>query len=100
MKKIARLNLVTVVSRGRHPGQGPRDPAGNPAENLGPGLLLKSGTQIQNLRDLGLKFEKSETRDWDRDVSKNPGPEPELTIFSSGTETRDLDSNLGDCPGD
>ena len=64
--------------------------------NLGPrsGLILKSetgiGTQIQNLRDLGLgpglKFEKSGTRDWDRDASKNPGPEPGLTIFSSGTE--------------
>ena len=49
--------------------------------NLGPGprlgLILKSGTgtvtQIQNLRYLGLgpglKFEKSGTRDWDRDAS-------------------------------
>ena len=62
--------------------------------NLGPGsgLILKSGTgtgtQIQNLRDLGLrpglKFEKSGTRDWDRDASKNPGPEPGLTIFHPG----------------
>ena len=40
--------------------------------NLGPGLILKSGTgtgtQIRNLRDfgLGLRFEKSRTRDWDR----------------------------------
>ena len=32
------------------------------------------------------KFDKSRTRDWDRDASKNPGPEPGLTIFSSGTE--------------
>ena len=48
--------------------------------NLGPGpeLILKSGTgigtQIQNLPDLGsaLKFEKTGTRSWDLDASKNP----------------------------
>ena len=38
------------------------------------------------MRDLGLgpglEFEKSGTRDWDRDASKNQGPEPGLTIFS------------------
>ena len=97
--------------------------------NLGPGLglILKSGTrtQIQNFRNTGLgsalKFKKSGTRDWDRDASKNPGPEPGLTIFSSGTGTQDQkirdnpefrdwdrdfdlrdegfrDSTLGDCP--
>ena len=34
----------------------------------------------------GTEFEKSGTRDWDRDASKNLGPEPGLTIFSSGNE--------------
>ena len=68
---------------------------------LGPGpglaLILKSGTQIQNLRDLGLgpglKFEKSGTRDWDRDTSKNPGS-------GTGTGTRDSGTQLcGTVPG-
>ena len=54
--------------------------------NLGPGLILKSGTgtgtQIQNLRDPelgpGLKFEQ--IRDRDRDTkSENPG-------FGTGTQ--------------
>ena len=70
--------------------------------NLEPGLglILKSGTgtgtQIQNLRDLGpgLKFEKSGTQDWDRDASKNLGPEPGL-FFSTGTE---ILSDLGCVP--
>ena len=61
-----------------------------------PGLILKTGSgtgQIQNLLDLGrgpgLKSEKSGTRDWDRDASKNPGPIEGLR-----------DSTLGDCSGD
>ena len=57
------------------------------------------------MRDLGLgpglEFEKSGTRDWDRDASKNQGPEPGLTIFSGTTiisnqkiRDRDWDSKL------
>ena len=72
--------------------------------NLEPGLILISrtgtGTQVQNFRDLklgpGLKFEKSGTRDWDRDALKIPEPEPGLTMFSSGTE---ILSNHGCVPG-
>ena len=80
--------------------QGSASGTGSPgSRSLGPGnvepglgLILKSGTgtgtQIQNLRDLGpgLKFEKSGTQDSDRDASKNLGPEPGQTTFSSGTE--------------
>ena len=80
-------------TQGRHPGQGPRDPA-LPVPEIwdrdrdwdsfwNPGLSP------------GLKSEKSGTRDWDRDASKNPGPEPGLTIFSSGTE---ILSNPGNFP--
>ena len=58
--------------------------------NLGPGLglILKSGTQIENLRNLGLgpglKFEKSGIGDWDSD-------------FRDGGFR---DSTLGDYPRD
>ena len=85
-----RYNLKVVANRGRHPGQGPRDPAVPVLEiwdrdwdsfsKSGAG----TGTQIQNLRDLGLgpglKFEKSGTRNWDRDASKR----------DSGTRSRGL----------
>ena len=51
-----------------------------------------TGTQIQNLRDLGLgpglKFEKSGTRDWDQDASK--------TGFGTGTQNWKIrDRGLG-----
>ena len=66
------------------PGSGSHGP-GN--LGLGAGRILKSGTrtgtQIQSLRNLEmgpeLKFEKSVTRDWDREAkSENPG-------FGTGT---------------
>ena len=90
-----RTSHVTQGSASGTGSPGSRSPGpGNLGPGPGLGLILKSGTgtgtQIQNLRDLGLgpglKFEKSGTRDWDPDASKNPGPEPGLTIFSSGTE--------------
>ena len=39
-------------------------------------------SSMQSLVRIGqlLTFENSGTRDWDRDASKNPGLEPELTI--------------------
>ena len=78
---------MTTYKQGLASGTGSPGSRSPGPGNLGPGLILKSGTQFQNLRNLGLgaglKFEKSGTRDWDRDASKNPGPEPGLTIFSS-----------------
>ena len=71
--------LIKLETKGRHPGPEP-------------GLILKTGTAtIQNLLDLGpgLKSEKSGTRDWDRDASRNPGPDEGFR-----------DSTLGDCSGD
>ena len=65
-------------SPGSH-GHGP----GNLGQEMGPGLIIKSGTgtgtQIQNLLDSGpgLKSKKSGTRD----SSKDPGLEPGLCIF-------------------
>ena len=79
-------------------------------ENLGPGLILKPRTQIQNLRDLGLgpglKFEKSGAQDLDRDTSKNgteilsnPGCVPNSIILSfllTGTQNQKIrDSGPG-----
>ena len=93
--------LHLIKSRDRHPGQGPRDHAVPVPEILDRDRdsFLKSVTQIQNLRDLGLeqglKFEKSGIWDWDRDASKNQGPEPGLNFGGlsrglkfSGTHSR------------
>ena len=91
--KIIEISFYEQGSASGTGSPGSRSPGpGNLGPGPGLGLILKSGTgtgtQIQNLRDLGpgLKFEKSGTQDSDRDASKNLGPEPGLTTFSSGTE--------------
>ena len=87
--KIIEISFYEQGSASGTGSPGSRNPSSG---NLGPvpglGLILKSGTgtgtQIQNFRKLGrgpgLKFEKSGTRDRNRDAkSENPG-------FGTGTQ--------------
>ena len=71
---MLRKRVFQGVNQGSASGTGSPGSRSPGPGNLGPGL------------GPGLKFKICGIWDWDRDASKNPGPEPGLTIFSSGTE--------------
>ena len=95
---IAENSEQGSASGTRSPGSRSPGP-GNQGPGLGPGLILKSGTQIQNLRDLGpgpgLKFEKSGTGTQNQKI-RDSGSGPRLKIEKSGIRDWDRDSDLRD----